>query len=472
MLDGEPGGDRGCDDERRESALRAARAPVATATASCTSSRRFAGCSTSTPTPRSIDAHLARDPTFRPLVRRAPRAAGSRRVDPVEIGVRAILGQQVSVAAATTLAGRLVERVRHPGRRARGARPHRTSSRPRPALATAPLDDIGITQRARRRDPGVCAAAIVPLDGSLDLDELVRRLRGLPGIGEWTAQYIAMRAAGERDAFPAADLGLRHALGAIPAPRCAPPPAAAGPGGPMPRCTSGARRRRCRCAAPGTIASDRVICVCPGRSAFFGLRTAAGSGIVEDRLCPGTRPRSPSHRLRRPASSRFPASLTLAGTQSPGTPFRGTCPRRHRRFVQCCSSRVSPDRSPIDHPKPRTRRKPCPPRSSPAAKIVTTRTSSASTSRTSVVTTCSPRTTRSASPRPSRPGIEARTKLETDQEAHAHPAPSAAPHDPPGRRGAPPVRELEPAARRVDRQEVPVVRVCPCSTSCRRATSA
>ena len=110
---------------------------------------------------------------------------------------------------------------------------------------------------------------------------------------------------------------------------------------------------------------------------------------------------------------------------------------------------------------PRTRRKLCPPRSSPAERIVTTRTSSVSTSRTSVSTTSSPRTTRSASRRPSRPGIEARDQARSRQEAHADAAPAAPPRDPQRRRGAPPVRELEPAARRVDREEVPVLGSAP-----------
>ena len=79
-------------------------------------------------------------------------------------------------------------------------------------LRAAPLDDIGITT-TRAAAIRAFAAATVPLDGSIELDDLVGELRSLRGVGEWTAQYVAMRGAGERDAFPAADLGLRHALG-------------------------------------------------------------------------------------------------------------------------------------------------------------------------------------------------------------------------------------------------------------------
>ncbi len=161
--------------------------------------------------PEIVDPHLARNPTFRKLVRRNRGLRVPGTVDPVEIGVRAILGQQVSIAAATTFAGRLVERygTSVTGLEALGL----TALFPTAArLATAPLDDIGITS-ARGNAIRAFAGSDVPLDGSIDLAELVRRLQGLPGIGEWTAHYIAMRGAGERDAIPASDLGLRHTLG-------------------------------------------------------------------------------------------------------------------------------------------------------------------------------------------------------------------------------------------------------------------
>lgn len=161
--------------------------------------------------PRAIDAHLERDPRLRPLVRARPgmRVPGAH--DPFELGVRAILGQQVSVANATKLAGRLV--ARHgtpvPGLDSMGLSHLFPSAE---TLSSAALDDVGLT-KARAAAVRAFAAAAPRLDGSLDLDGLVAELRTLPGVGEWTAQYVAMRASGERDAFPAADLGLRKALG-------------------------------------------------------------------------------------------------------------------------------------------------------------------------------------------------------------------------------------------------------------------
>ena len=212
--------------------------------------------------PEVIDAHLARDPVLRPLVRahRGLRVPGA--IDPVEIGVRAILGQQISVGHATRLAGKVVAAYGTPvaGLEAIGL----THLFPEPdTLAAAPVAALGMP-RARAAAIRAFAAATVPLDGSLGLDALVRELRRLPGVGEWTAQYIAMRAARERDAFPAGDLGLRHTLG--------------GDTHAVAARAAGFRPWRAYAAmylwcgpAPGatsTFASARVICVCPGRSVF------------------------------------------------------------------------------------------------------------------------------------------------------------------------------------------------------------
>ena len=89
-------------------------------------------------------------------------------------------------------------------------------------VAAADLDEIGLPRARARAVTGfaeaVATGAIDPAT-SRGLDETVAALRRLPGIGEWTAQYIAMRAGGERDAFLASDLGLRRALGTDPAAR-------------------------------------------------------------------------------------------------------------------------------------------------------------------------------------------------------------------------------------------------------------
>jgi AraC family transcriptional regulator of adaptative response / DNA-3-methyladenine glycosylase II len=135
-------------------------------------------------------------------------------MDPFELGVRAVLGQQVSVSAATRLAGRLVEAHGRPvpGIAALGL----THLFPEAhALASADLTGAGVTA-ARTRAIGAFADAVacgkLALDGARSLVELVDDLRALPGFGDWTANYVAMRACRERDAFPASDLGIRHAL--------------------------------------------------------------------------------------------------------------------------------------------------------------------------------------------------------------------------------------------------------------------
>ena len=129
-----------------------------------------------------------------------------------ELAVRAILGQQVSVKGATTLAGRLVKTFGQPFSAAGGI----THVFPQPrALADANFAGIGLpgaraeTIRALAR--AVCDARI-NFDGVTDSSDFLARLCEIPGIGNWTAQYVAMRALGEPDAFPSSDLGLLRAL--------------------------------------------------------------------------------------------------------------------------------------------------------------------------------------------------------------------------------------------------------------------
>ncbi len=165
--------------------------------------------------PDAVDTALARDRTLRPLVRarRGLRVPGA--IDPFETGVRAVLGQQVTVAGATTLAGRFVAAFGTP---VPGLAPlGLTHLFPSPeTVAAARLDGIGLPQaRARAVTAFAAAAAAGALDGhwGRGLDATVAGLRRLPGFGDWTAHYVAMRAFGERDAFPASDLALRRALG-------------------------------------------------------------------------------------------------------------------------------------------------------------------------------------------------------------------------------------------------------------------
>jgi AraC family transcriptional regulator, regulatory protein of adaptative response / DNA-3-methyladenine glycosylase II len=158
-------------------------------------------------------AHLGRDSVIGPLLtaRRGLRTPGAW--DPFEIGVRAIIGQQVTLAGANTITGRLVKRF---GKPVPGLeRFELTHTFPAATvLAGADLGGLGLTG-ARQRAIGSFARAVaeetVRLDGSVGLDELVASITRIPGLGPWTAHYLALRL-GERDAFPATDLGLRTTL--------------------------------------------------------------------------------------------------------------------------------------------------------------------------------------------------------------------------------------------------------------------
>lgn len=164
---------------------------------------------------------LADDPTLGPLLMKRPglRVAGTW--DPFETGVRAIIGQQVSVAGATTIAGRLVRACGTPvpGLEAFGL----THTFPTAEhLTTATLDGLGLPQariNAIRGFAASVASGEVLLDRSASLEHLTAQIVALPGLGPWTANYIALRL-GERDAFPVTDLGLRNAYA-----RLAPDPA-------------------------------------------------------------------------------------------------------------------------------------------------------------------------------------------------------------------------------------------------------
>ncbi|MDX2167778.1 MAG: AlkA N-terminal domain-containing protein [Deltaproteobacteria bacterium] len=163
--------------------------------------------------PLAIAAHLRRDLRLRRSLTAQPGLRVPGAWDPFEIAVRAVVGQQVTVRGATTLMGRLVERCGAPLAGIDGL----THRFPTPAaLAAADLTGIGMPSARVAALQGLAAAVArgaVVLDAARGLDEVVERLTALPGIGAWTAHYIAMRALGEPDAFPHGDLGLRAALG-------------------------------------------------------------------------------------------------------------------------------------------------------------------------------------------------------------------------------------------------------------------
>jgi 3-methyladenine DNA glycosylase/8-oxoguanine DNA glycosylase len=164
--------------------------------------------------PVHINSHLARSPVLRPLVRRRPGLRVPGAWDPFEMVVRAIIGQQVSVAGATTIMGRIIERC---GRPVDGLGAGLTHLFPTPTdLADADLDSIGAPGariETLQRMARAVADGTIALDGAVPLDDLLERLCAIRGIGAWTANYIAMRALGEPDAFPSGDLGLRKAAG-------------------------------------------------------------------------------------------------------------------------------------------------------------------------------------------------------------------------------------------------------------------
>jgi AraC family transcriptional regulator of adaptative response / DNA-3-methyladenine glycosylase II len=173
--------------------------------------------------PATIAAHLARDPMLAARVEARPGLRVPGAFDGFEAAVRAILGQQVSVAAATTLAGRLAARFGEPI-----ATPHVDLARLAPVperIASAADDDVAAigVPKSRARTLTVLARAVtsheLSLDAATEVDGALERLAALPGIGPWTAHYLAMRAFGWPDAFPETDLGVRRALGGVSGPR-------------------------------------------------------------------------------------------------------------------------------------------------------------------------------------------------------------------------------------------------------------
>lgn len=169
-----------------------------------------------------IHEFLGQDRATRKLVRQFPGIRVPGAWDGFELTIRAILGQQVSVKAATTLAGRVAARYGEavPMPASLAARSDELNLGrlfPRPEkLARARLNDMGlVTSRADtiRRVARSVAAGEIDFDNSQDPEEFCARLQTIRGIGEWTAEYVAMRALKNPDAFPAADLGLIKAMG-------------------------------------------------------------------------------------------------------------------------------------------------------------------------------------------------------------------------------------------------------------------
>ena len=164
--------------------------------------------------PQVIGSHLRLQPHLRDRVETCPGLRVPGCWDPFELAIRAVLGQQVTVKGATTLAGRLVRTFGRPTLNSHGL----THLFPPPeVLADSDLRIIGLPA-ARANCLRTLARAVrdkeLVFTGIADTDEFKTRFCKLPGIGSWTANYVAMRALGEPDAFPTSDLGLLHATGA------------------------------------------------------------------------------------------------------------------------------------------------------------------------------------------------------------------------------------------------------------------
>ncbi|MDH6129593.1 Ada metal-binding domain-containing protein [Kitasatospora sp. GP82] len=163
--------------------------------------------------PDAVDGRLGADPVLGALVRARPGVRSPGHVDPHELAARAVLGQQVSVAAARTLAGRLADRYGVPLAEPSGGL--RVLFPSAAALAGAEAADLAMPQSRRRAFTGLCAAladGTVRLDGGVDREQAAATLLALPGIGPWTVGYLRMRALADPDVFLPGDAGVRHGL--------------------------------------------------------------------------------------------------------------------------------------------------------------------------------------------------------------------------------------------------------------------
>ena len=163
--------------------------------------------------PAAIAAQFAGDPVMTALMQARPGLRVPGAWDGFELAMRAVLGQQITVVAAIRLAGKLVAAHGAPLSQPDGALTHVF---PQPqAVAAAELASLGMPRSRAATLSAVAAAAVADpdlFDAAEGLEAAVRRLRTIRGVGEWTAQYIALRQLREPDAFPHADIGLIRAL--------------------------------------------------------------------------------------------------------------------------------------------------------------------------------------------------------------------------------------------------------------------
>lgn len=165
--------------------------------------------------PAAVASVLARDRVLAPLVKARPGLRVPGAWDGFELAVRAVLGQQITVKAATRLAGKLVDALGAPVAEPLEA-PGLTHTFPHPErFETNTIAALGMPRNRAAALAGIAAATRSDsrlFDADRDLESAVAHLRQLPGIGEWTAQYIAMRALRKSDAFLAGDVALQRLL--------------------------------------------------------------------------------------------------------------------------------------------------------------------------------------------------------------------------------------------------------------------
>ncbi len=167
--------------------------------------------------PSAIADHLGHDPDLAARVTARPGLRVPGAWDGFELAVRAILGQQITVAAATCLAAGLAADYGAPlNAGLAGLEPGVTHAFPTPhALASADLSNLPMPRSRSSALAGLARAAVADaglFDAPGDPAQAIAKLMALPGIGAWTAHYIAVRALRDPDAFPAADIGLQRAL--------------------------------------------------------------------------------------------------------------------------------------------------------------------------------------------------------------------------------------------------------------------
>lgn len=163
--------------------------------------------------PLAIDGMLAEDPRLAPLIARAPGRRVPRAVDGDEMAIRAVLGQQISTAAARTHAARLAARYGEPVSDPDGALTHVFPE-------AGALSEVELAMPAGRRATvhallGALRSGELDLSPGGDRERARATLEALPGIGPWTSEVVAMRALGDPDAFPVTDLGVRRGAEAL-----------------------------------------------------------------------------------------------------------------------------------------------------------------------------------------------------------------------------------------------------------------